>query len=70
MTEIVFDTGVDGQLTYVWPLQYVNYHLSYCVHILYWIWLSWQESVILFNVLATHNSTHIAITYVVNFLCV
>ena len=34
MTEIVFDAGVEGQLTYVRPLQCVNYHRSYCVHIL------------------------------------
>ena len=33
LTEIEFDVGVEGQLTYVLPLLCVNYHVSYCAHI-------------------------------------
>ena len=40
--------GVEGQLTYVWPLLCVNYHLSYCVHIPCLIHLGWPNLVIFF----------------------
>ena len=60
LTEIEFDVGVEGHLTYVWPLLCVNYHISYCVHIPCLIHLGWPNFVILSNVFASLNSNHIA----------
>ena len=53
LTEIEFDVGVEGQLTYVWPLLCVNYHLSYCVHIPCLIHLDWPNLEISSDVFAS-----------------